>query len=182
MFGGIPMQIYLSTLTENDYEKSLEAIKEAFADVAESNHDEQDLVARLRNAPEYNYELEVVAKNGTGDVVGHVMLSEIAVVNETKQYTVLALAPLSVLPEYRNKGLGKALIQAVEERAKTQDYTTILVLGDPKYYNQFGYDTAEDYDIACPFDVPSNYFMVKFLWDQLLEQPKGKVVYSEAFN
>ncbi|RIM37537.1 N-acetyltransferase, partial [Staphylococcus cohnii] len=123
------MQIYLSTLTENDYDTSLKAIEAAFADVTESNHDEQNLVAKLRNAPEYNYELEVVAKNNDGDVVGHIMLSEITVINGTKRYTVLALAPLSVLPEYRNKGLGKALIQAVEERAKTQDYTTIIVLG-----------------------------------------------------
>ncbi|MDW4092859.1 MULTISPECIES: GNAT family N-acetyltransferase [Staphylococcus] len=176
------MQIYLSTLTENDYDTSLTAIEAAFADVTESNHEEQNLVAKLRNAPEYNYELEVVAKNNDGDVVGHIMLSEITVINGTKRYTVLALAPLSVLPEYRNKGLGKALIQAVEERAKTQDYTTIIVLGDPKYYNQFGYEPAADYDITCPFDVPSEYFMVKFLWDQLLEQPQGDVVYSEAFN
>ncbi|PHK49008.1 GNAT family N-acetyltransferase [Staphylococcus edaphicus] len=176
------MQIYLSTLTENDYETSLEEIKMAFEDNADSSHDEQDLVVKLRNAPEYNYELEVVAKNDDGNVVGHIMLSEIAIVNETSRYTALALAPLSVLPDYRNKGLGKALIQAVEERAKTQDYTTIIVLGDPEYYGRFGYEPAKDYDIECPFDVPSKYFMVKFLWDQLLEQPKGEVVYSEAFN
>lgn len=176
------MQIYLSTLTENDYDKSLKAIETAFAEVKESNHDEQDLVVKLRQAPEYNYELEVVAKNDDGDVVGHIMLTEIKIVDCNDKYTALALAPLSVLPDYRNKGLGKALIQAVEERAKSQDYTTIIVLGDPEYYGKFGYEEAKDYNIKCPFDVPSKYFMVKFLWDQLIEQPQGEVIYSDAFN
>lgn len=176
------MQIYLSSLTENDYDTSLQAIKAAFEDVVESNHDEQELVVRLRESPEYNYELEVVAKNENGDVVGHIMLSEVKIVSDDTTYTALALAPLSVLPEYRNKGLGKALIQAVEERVKALDYTTIVVLGDPNYYGKFGYEEAKDYDIDSPFDVPSEYFMVKFLWDQLIDRPVGTVVYPESFN
>ncbi|RIP34704.1 N-acetyltransferase [Staphylococcus gallinarum] len=176
------MQIYLSSLTENDYDTSLQAIKTAFEDVIESNHDEQELVVRLREAPEYNYELEVVAKNENGDVVGHIMLSEVKIVNDTKTYVALALAPLSVLPEYRNKGLGKALIQAVEERVKALGYTTIVVLGDPNYYSKFGYEEAETYSIDNPFDVQSEYFMVKFLWDQVIDRPAGTVVYPESFN
>lgn len=176
------MQIYLSTLTENDYDASLEEIKTAFENVIESNHDEQDLVLKIRASTEYNYELEVVAKTDEGDVVGHVMLSEIEIINDETRFTALALAPLSVLPKYRGKGIGKALVQAVEERAKAQDYTTIIVLGDPGYYGMLGYEEASRYQIYSPFDVPSKYFMVKFLWEQLVEQPNGNVVYPEAFN
>ncbi|MDH9159930.1 GNAT family N-acetyltransferase [Staphylococcus succinus] len=176
------MQIYLSSLTENDYDTSLQAIKAAFENVMESNHDEQDLVVRLREAPEYNYELEVVAKNGDGEVVGHIMLSEIEIINDKRSYIALALAPLSVIPEYRNMGLGKALIQAAEERVKAQDYTTIIVLGDPEYYGKFDYKEAAQFDIYSPFDVPSKNFMVKFLWEQLADQPNGKVIYPESFN
>ena len=69
------MQIYLSTLTENDYDASLDEIKTAFENVAESNHDEQDLVLKIRASTEYNYELEVVAKTDEGDVIGHAVLS-----------------------------------------------------------------------------------------------------------
>ncbi|HLR20044.1 MAG TPA: N-acetyltransferase [Staphylococcus sp.] len=176
------MQIYLSTLTENDYDTSIEAIQSAFEDETKSTHDEHELVLRLREALEYKYELEVVAKNDDGDVVGHVMLSEAQMVNEEENFTILTLAPLSVLPEYRDKGVGKALVQAVEERAKAQGYTTIIVLGHPEYYKQLGYEEAEQYGMYSPFDVPSENFMVKFLWDQLIEQPSGKVIYPEAFN
>ncbi|MDN8848515.1 N-acetyltransferase, partial [Staphylococcus aureus] len=87
--------MYLSTLTENDYDASLEEIKTAFENVVESNHDEQDLVLKIRASTEYNYELEVVAKTDEGDVVGHVMLSEIEIINDETRFTALALAPLS---------------------------------------------------------------------------------------
>src|SRR5699024_11936298 len=42
-----------------------------------------------------------------------------------------------------------------------------------------GYEEASRYQIYSPFDVPSKYFMVKFLWEQLVEQPNGNVVYPE---
>ena len=74
IYGGVLMQIYLSTLTENDYDTSLDEIKTAFRNVAASNHDEQDLVLKIRESAEYNYELEVVAKTDDGDVIGHAML------------------------------------------------------------------------------------------------------------
>ena len=176
------MQIYLSTLTENDYAESLDMIEAAFRDIPHSNHDEHHLVAQLRKAPEYRCELEVVAKLETGDIIGHAMLSEVKIVNGERTYTALALAPVSVLPEYQQQGIGKALIQAVEERAKADDYTTVIVLGDPGYYHQLGYQTAADYDITAPFKIAPEYLMVKFLWDQLEKYPHGEVVYPESFN
>src|SRR5699024_12831867 len=113
----------------------------------------QDLVLKIRASTEYNYELEVVAKTDEGDVAGHVMLSEIEIITDETRLTALALAPLSVLPKYRAKGIGKALVQAVEERAKAQDYTTIIVLGDPEYYGMLGYEEASHYNINNPFDI-----------------------------
>jgi predicted N-acetyltransferase YhbS len=102
------MQIYLSTLTENDYETSLQAIEAAFKNVEMSNHDEQQLVNKIRKSETYNYELEVVAKNDAGEVVGHALLSEVTIEDEHAQHVALALAPVSVISEYRNQGLGKA--------------------------------------------------------------------------
>jgi predicted N-acetyltransferase YhbS len=174
------MQIYLSTLTENDYETSLQAIEAAFKNVEMSNHDEHQLVNKIRKSEAYNYELEVVAKNDAGEVVGHALLSEVTIADEHDQHVALALAPVSVISEYRNQGVGKALIQAVEERAKNHGYGTIIVLGDPEYYQALGYECAYNYKIYAPFDVPKAYFMVKFLTDA--NRPSGNVNYPAAFN
>ena len=42
-----------------------------------------------------------------GKIVGHIMFTKAMVGNKA----VLALAPLSVLPEYQKKGIGAALIK-----------------------------------------------------------------------
>ncbi|QLK85273.1 GNAT family N-acetyltransferase [Staphylococcus sp. 17KM0847] len=175
------MSVFISTLTEVDYDPSLEMITRAFEDVTESNHREAQLVKALRMAPDYRYELEVIAKTEDGEVIGHAMCSEVTIHSETETYRALALAPLSVAPPYQNKGIGKALVQALEERAYTQEYTTIVVLGHADYYAQLGYDVAANYNIMSPFDVPRDMFRVKFLWDTLEDHPHGMVRYPDPF-
>ena len=64
------MQIYLSTLTELDYDKSLNSIEESFDDNPETSWQARAKVKHLRKNPCYNFELEVIAKNENNDVVG----------------------------------------------------------------------------------------------------------------
>ncbi|MCE5591241.1 N-acetyltransferase [Staphylococcus pseudintermedius] len=175
------MSIFLSTPTENDYEATYEMLANAFEDVPESDHQEHHLVKRLRLSPNYRYELEVVAKTDEGDIIGHGMCSEVTIQNDDTTYTALALAPLAVVAEYRNKGIGRALVQALEERAFGENYTTIVVLGHADYYQKLGYEEAIRHHIVAPFDVPSENYRVKFLWDTLEDPPNGKVIYPEAF-
>lgn len=59
----------------------------------------------------------------------------------------LELASLIVDKPYRNEGLGKALVQAVEERAKSQHYTTIVVGCCPAYFEEIGYEPADKHNI-----------------------------------
>ncbi|MEJ7157396.1 N-acetyltransferase, partial [Staphylococcus capitis] len=68
------MQIYLSTLTEVDYEESLNSIEENYDDQPETSWQEKALVKKLRKSDDYNYELEVIAKNEQNKVIGHALL------------------------------------------------------------------------------------------------------------
>ncbi|UEX89987.1 GNAT family N-acetyltransferase [Staphylococcus ratti] len=175
------MSVYISTLTENDYAPSLEMVQEAFKDVPESDGNEQELVRKLRLEPEYHFELEVIAKNEAGEVIGHALCSPIQIEAENERYEALALAPVSVKKAYQRKGLGKALIQALEERAQELEYTTIVVLGHPDYYAALGYEVAAEHGISTPFEVPDNFVRVKFLWDTLEDTPHGQVIYPSPF-
>ena len=89
---------------------------------------ERARVKNLRKSENYNSELEVIAKNDTNDVIGHVLLGEILLVSNNHQTTALAVGALSVQPDVREQGLGKALMQAVEERAKAEGYPAILFI------------------------------------------------------
>lgn len=92
-----------------DYDTVYRIIKEAFADAEHSDGSEQDLVSALRKSEAFIPELSLVALEDNR-IVGHILFTE-AVVNDVK---VLALAPLSVLPEYRNRGIGQAMFRRAD--------------------------------------------------------------------
>lgn len=62
----------------------------------------------------------MIAKNENGEIIGHIMLSEVNLVTEDNKYKALELVSLIVDERIQNQGLGKALVQAIEERAKSQ--------------------------------------------------------------
>ena len=101
------------------------------------------------------------------------MLNEVNLIDNEDTFKVLQLSSLIVATPYRNQGIGKALVQAVEERAKAHHYTTIIVDGCPDYFTTLGYASAAQHHIISKNDDKPLY--VKFLWDQLSEYPHGKL-------
>ena len=137
-----------------DYETVYSVVKRAFESAEHADGNEQDLVNALRKGDAFIPELSLVAEVD-GKIVGHIMFTKATVDGKT----VLALAPLSVLPECQRKGIGKALIQEGHKIAKELGYTYSIVLGSEKYYPKSGYSPAEGFGIKAPFDVPNENFM-----------------------
>ncbi|GFI48120.1 hypothetical protein IMSAGC019_03447 [Lachnospiraceae bacterium] len=90
-----------------------------------------------------------------GKIVGHIMFTKAMVGNKA----VLALAPLSVLPEYQKKGIGAALIKEGHRIAGELGYGYSVVLGSGEYYPQMGYLPADKFGIKPSFEVPNENFM-----------------------
>ena len=63
------------------------------------------------------------------------MLNEVNLIDNEDTFKVLQLSSLIVATPYRNQGIGKALVQAVEERAKAHHYTAIIVDGCRVFYS-----------------------------------------------
>ena len=94
---------------------------------------------------------------------------------------VLALAPIAVLPEYQNKGIGSLLIRTGLEIAEKMQVPMIIVLGEPKFYHRFRFKPAINYNIQSPFDVPDEYFMVRFVTSES-HNYRGKIKYPATFD
>jgi predicted N-acetyltransferase YhbS len=137
-----------------DYETVYSVVKRAFDSADHADGNEHDLVNALRVSDAFIPELSLVAEID-GKIVGHIMFTKAKVVNET----VLALAPLSILPEYQKQGIGTALIKEGHKIAKELGYTYSIVLGSENYYSRVGYLPAVDFGIRPSFDVPSENFM-----------------------
>ena len=129
-------------------------VKAAFESAEHADGNEPDLVNALRKSDSYIPELSLVAEID-GKIVGHIMFTKLKIGNQVQ----LALAPLSVLPDYQKQGIGTALIQEGHTRARALGYEYSVVLGSEKYYPRTGYLPAKNYGIFAPFNVPDENFM-----------------------
>ncbi|WP_289858729.1 N-acetyltransferase [uncultured Muribaculum sp.] len=160
---------------ESEFSEIRSVVELAFLSAGHSDGDEHNLVDRIRKTNEYIPELALVAVC-EGKVIGHIMLSKIMVGNSE----AVALAPLSVHPDFQKIGVGKLLIESAHGRARELGYKCCVVLGSPEYYSKSGYVEALKFNIYAPFDVPDKYYMVfPFVESDI---PAGFVGYSGAFG
>lgn len=143
---------------------------------------EADLVDRLR--ADGACVLSLVALEGEA-LVGHVMFSRMVA-----PFTALGLAPLSVLPAWQRRGIGGALVReglrrlAQETWEETWQETweapwqAVFVLGDPAYYQRFGFDASRASGFTSPYAGP--YLMALSLQGELPAR-SGRIDYAPAF-
>lgn len=164
----------------NEREIVEDVVRKAFLNAEFSDKSEHILVKKLRESKEFISELSLVAKV-EDSVIGHILYTKIHIYEGDKRYESLALAPLSVLPEYQNMGVGSKLIKSSIEIAKRLGYTSVVVLGHEHYYSKFGFKPSYLFDIKAPFDVPKEAYMVLELEEGALKNISGVVEYSKAF-
>ncbi len=174
------MNIKLRKEQEKDYKAVFELIEKAFQKEVHSDHREQYLVERLRKSDAFIPGLSIVAELD-GKIVGHILLSKIKIKNKTKTFHSLALAPVSVHPEFQGKGIGEKLILESHQIAKELGYKSIILLGHEQYYPKFGYKRADKYGIEIPFDAPPENCLVIELIENGLKDISGKVEYAKEF-
>src|SRR5262249_26345636 len=100
----------------------------------------QDTEARLVDALRDGDYLQVslVAENA-GQVVGHILFSKLPIITEAGTIWALALAPMAVLPEFQNQGIGSALVRSDLEACRDQGHRIVVVVGHPQFYPRFGF-------------------------------------------
>ena len=174
------MEIILRQENKNDFESVFHLIEKAFEKEEYSDHKEQFLVERLRKSDAFIPELSIVAEIDN-KIVGHILFTKLQIKNESQTFASLALAPVSVLPEFQGKEIGSKLILQGHEIAKSLDYKSVILLGHQDYYPRFGYELCKKYNIKMPFDVPAENCMVIALVEDGLKGISGEVVYPSAF-
>ncbi|MSS63458.1 GNAT family N-acetyltransferase [Velocimicrobium porci] len=170
------MRTIIRQETREDRDNVYKVIKKAFETVEHSDHDEQNLVNRLRESDSFIPELSLVAEKDK-KIIGYILFTKVSVNKET----LLALAPLAVHPDMQNKGIGKRLIKEGHKRAVSMGYKGCIVLGHHEYYKKSGYQPASLFHIVAPFDVPDKNYMAIELTEHGLENIAGTVVYAKEF-
>lgn len=117
------------------------------------------------------------------EIVGHIICSNGIVKSEKGTLPVLNLGPISVLPEFQRKGVGKALITHMIDKAKELGYGAILFFGRPEYYPQFGFVEAGTFGITdCEgYNYPA-FMGMELVKGYLSESRGGKYIESDIYN
>jgi putative acetyltransferase len=141
------------------------AVSVAFGQIAEA-----ELVEKLREAGDSVISL---VADEDGQIVGHVLLSRMEA-----PFPALALAPVAVVPAKQGRGIGSALIKTALERARSQGWAAVFVLGEPHFYQRFGFDRKAAADFASPY--AGDHFMMLCL-SAALTATRGELRHAPAF-
>lgn len=151
-------------------------VRAAFENEEFSDKDEHNLVNRLRKSENFVPQLSLVAFEDR-QIVGYILFTEIKVGDTT----LLALAPVAVSPIHQKGGIGSKLILEGHSIAKKMGYVGCVVLGHNKYYPNFGYVNASQFNIKAPFDVSDDNFMAIPFIKNSLDTINGTVQYAKEF-
>jgi putative acetyltransferase len=111
-----------------------------------------DLVDLIRESPEFVPELSLIASH-SGEVVGHVMVSHAALVDELGvRRRILVLSPLAVAPARQRRGIGSALVPAALSAAEALGEPLVVLQGSPDYYPRFGFRDCRT--LGIEIDLP----------------------------
>jgi putative acetyltransferase len=140
--------------------------------------DEARLVERLRaHARPYLGLVATVAD----DVVGHILFTPVPLQGDARS-TLMALAPMSVLPGWQRHGVGSALVDAGLAACRDAGHDVVIVVGHPAFYPRFGFVRALPLGLSSDPPFPDDAFMVAELTPGALRGRRGTVVYGEAFR
>lgn len=144
---------------EKDHSEVYNLIQTAFRTAAVKDGDEQDFAVKLRESASYIAELALVAEYDN-QLIGHIMFTKTYITQpDESKFEALLVAPLSVLLEYRNKGVGSALMKEGLRVAKALGYKAAFLCGNPAYYHRFSFKSVENFAIEPDHPIPLQYVL-----------------------
>jgi putative acetyltransferase len=167
----VVLPVVIRDEADADVSAIIEVIVAAFETLAISSQTEQFIVTALRAAKALSVSLVAEVD---GRIVGHIAISPVTISDGTRDW--FGLGPVSVLPEYQRRGIGKALIRAGLLRLNGIGARGCCLVGHPDYYKKFGFKNVPG---LVHEGVPENvFFALSFDGNT----PQGVVTFHEGFK
>ena len=124
--------------------------------------------------------LALVARDADGHVIGTVRLwnVEAGVDADGNPVPALLLGPLAVDCAHEGKGIGGALMRAAVTEARGRGHGAVLLVGDPEYYERFGFFAGKAQHLVMPGPFERRRFLALELKDGWLDGAAGILVAS----
>ncbi len=116
----------------------------------------QKTVYKLREGVRPVRDLSFVALDDKGKLVASLRFWPIMI---NGQWPAVLLGPLAVAPELRGLGYGKALMWHGLARCRVLGISRVILVGDPEYYNPFGFRRELALNLQLPGWVEERRFL-----------------------
>lgn len=156
-----PWVIRPEDITDNDAIEALQA--EAFGPGRFAR-----TAFRIREGVPHRPDLSFVGVAGS-QVAGSIRLSPVLIGDAD----ALLLGPLTVSPDFKNRGLGKSLMRTAMDAAAAGGDRVVLLVGDAPYYSPFGFQQVPFGRVTLPGPVDPARLLVALLNDG--DMPNGGV-------
>jgi putative acetyltransferase len=147
------MEIKIRKEEPKDIEQVRAILRAAFL-----SHAESKLVDALRANGKAT--ISLVAVNGE-QVLGYILFSPVAT-TPPSEANGLGFAPVAVHPTMQWQGIGSQLIREGLHACQELSYDYCVVLGDPKYYQRFGFQKASPFGIRNEYGVDDEFMVIHF--------------------
>jgi putative acetyltransferase len=116
-----------------------------------------------------------------GDVVGHILFSDLPIHTDRGIVPALALAPMAVRPDHQKRGIGSALIRAGLAECRANGHRIVVVLGHAEYYPRFGFSAKLAESLKSPFTGKESWMALELV-PGALNDVAGEVEYAPPFG
>ena len=165
------LKIAVRKETDDDAAAITEVTIAAFKTLEISSHTEQFIIKALRAHKALTASLVAEV---AGRIVGHIAFSPVTISDGTRNW--YGLGPVSVMPGYQRRGIGKTLVREGLSRLKEMGARGCCLVGHPAYYPQFGFENIPGLvHEGVPQEV---FFALSFDGDR----PQGTVLFHKGFH
>ncbi len=162
--------------TPDDYYEVEDLTREAFWNVYRPGCLEHYVLHCYRGREDFVPELDLVMER-EGRIIGHVMYVHANIrADDGREIPIMTFGPISIAPEYKRMGYGKALLDFSMEKAKDLGAGALCMEGNIDFYGKSGFVVASTRGIhyfAEPRDEEVPYFLLKELTEGFLDGITG---------
>lgn len=159
-----------------DYRETENLVREAFWNVYRPGCLEHYVLHCYRTDKDFVPELDFVMEKD-GKIIGQIMYVRAEIQSDDgRAIPAMTFGPISIAPEYKRKGYGKALLDYSMEKAKILGAKVLCMEGNIDFYGKSGFVVASTKKIhyyAEPRSEEVNYFLLKELQEEFLDGISG---------
>lgn len=163
--------------TPADYEETEYLVRESFWNVYRPGCLEPYVLHCLRNDPDFVKELDfVMVKDGR--IIGQNMFMRACIhADDGRTIPILTMGPISIAPERKRQGYGKALLDYSLEKAAALGGGALCFEGNIGFYGKSGFDYASKFGIryhGLPKGADASFFLCRELTPGYLDGVTGE--------